>query len=349
MQSSGGAHPAAHWRGGVGGVLAAALLALLLTGCATAPQSRDLAGGPEALPDLPPRVELRDTPFHPQEDYQCGPAALATVLEGRGLDVSLQGLIDEVYLPAREGTLQAEMRAAVRAHDLLAYRLEPDLEAILREVAAGHPVVVFQNLGLGMFPEWHFAVVIGYDLEAGEIILRSGTHERHVNEFARFERTWSRGERWAFIPVAPDELSATAEPLNWLRAVNELEVTGALAAAATGYRTAIDEWPDHPVAYVGLANVAMAQDDPEAAESPLRELIERAPEVDVAWNNLAHVLLARDCTEPARAAAACAVALSGGEDASPYAPTLRTLERAAPSPDGACDPAPDCPAGRRAD
>ena len=329
-------------------VLVALLLAALLAGCATAPQSRDLAGDPGALPDLPPRVELTDTPFHPQEGYQCGPAALATVLEGRGLDVSLEGLIDEVYLPAREGTLQAEMRAAVRARDLVAYRLEPDLEAILREVAAGHPVVVFQNLGLAMFPEWHFAVVIGYDLAAGEIILRSGTHERHVNEFARFERTWARGERWAFIPVAPDELPATAEPLNWLRAVNELEVIGALDTAATGYRTAIDQWPDQPVGYVGLANVAMAQDDPEAAESALRELIERDPGVDAAWNNLAHVLQARDCTEPARAAAACAVALTGGEEESPYAPTLRTLERAAPS-GGPCDPLPDCPAGPRAD
>ena len=329
-------------------VLVALLLAALLTGCAAAPQSRDLAGDPGALPDLPPRVELTDTPFHPQEGYQCGPAALATVLEGRGLDVSLEGLIDEVYIPAREGTLQAEMRAAVRARDLVAYRLEPDLEAILREVAAGHPVVVFQNLGLAMFPEWHFAVVIGYDLAAGEIILRSGTHERHVNEFARFERTWARGERWAFIPVAPDELPATAEPLNWLRAVNELEVIGALETAATGYRTAIDAWPDQPVGYVGLANVAMAQDDPEAAESALRELIERDSGVDAAWNNLAHVLQARDCTEPARAAAACAVVLTGDEDESPYAPTLQMLERAAPA-GGACDPVPDCPAGPGAD
>ena len=30
--------------------------------------------------DLPEHVELADVPFFPQEDYQCGPAALATSL-----------------------------------------------------------------------------------------------------------------------------------------------------------------------------------------------------------------------------------------------------------------------------
>jgi hypothetical protein len=51
------------------------LLALLLGGCASfLPPTAALRDG---LPQgLPPRVELTRVPFFPQEEYQCGPAAL---------------------------------------------------------------------------------------------------------------------------------------------------------------------------------------------------------------------------------------------------------------------------------
>src|SRR2546422_3737218 len=35
------------------------------------------------------------------------------------------------------------------------------LSDLLAEVAAGHPVLVFQNLGLHWIPRWHFAVAVG--------------------------------------------------------------------------------------------------------------------------------------------------------------------------------------------
>ncbi|EPU4601474.1 PA2778 family cysteine peptidase, partial [Pseudomonas aeruginosa] len=51
----------------------ALLLAALLGGCAQPPRL------PPESAALPARVELRDVPFFPQEAYQCGPAALATM------------------------------------------------------------------------------------------------------------------------------------------------------------------------------------------------------------------------------------------------------------------------------
>lgn len=309
-----------------------------LSGCATAPQSGELADGPPV--DLPNRVELTDTPFFPQQAYQCGPAALATVLNARGIESSLNELIDAVYIPARQGSLQAEMRAAVRARDQVAYRLEPRLEAILREVAAGNPVVVFQNLGVSMLPEWHFAVVIGYDLEADELILRSGPHRRHVNSFSRFERTWARGERWAFLVTAPDTLPATATPLRWLRAVNELEQVGALRAAASGYATAMERWPNEAIGYIGRANVAFARGDLDTAETALRALVSRDPLRHEGWNNLAHVLIARQCGVQARAAARCAADLAEPEGA--YRRTLGAAEGASAEAD-TCRALPPCP------
>ena len=64
---------------------------------------------------LPQQLELTAVPFHPQELYQCGPAALATVLNWSGEQVRPSALVDEVYLPGRQGSLQLEM--LVRAYD----------------------------------------------------------------------------------------------------------------------------------------------------------------------------------------------------------------------------------------
>src|SRR5690606_23766234 len=104
----------------------------LLSGCAT--QTHSLLAAPPAA--LPARIELSATPFFAQEDYQCGPAALAMLMHAASHPMSPQDLVREVYIPARKGSLQAEMLASARRHGLLGVTLEPGLPALLQEVAA---------------------------------------------------------------------------------------------------------------------------------------------------------------------------------------------------------------------
>ncbi len=283
------------------------MASLLLAGCASTPHTRSLTASPPA--GLPEDVELVDVPFFPQEAYQCGPAALATLLQDQGIPVEPEALVPEVYVPARQGSLQAEMLAAARARGLVAYPLRPELDAILREVAAGRPVLVLQNLGLSWLPYWHYAVIVGYDLARGEIVLRSGLHERHVNGFARFEHTWRRAGRWAFVVTPPDKLPSTAQPLPWLQAAHALESTDQSATAAEAYATATRHWPDQAASWFGLANTHYALGRYAEAEIALRALLKREPGLAMAWNNLAHVLAARGCGAQARQAAARALRL----------------------------------------
>lgn len=283
------------------------MASLLLAGCAMTPHTRSLTTSPPA--GLSEYIELVDVPFFPQEAYQCGPAALATLLQDQGVPVEPDALVDEVYVPARQGSLQAEMLAAARARELVAYPLRPELDAILREVAAGRPVLVLQNLGLSWLPYWHYAVVVGYDLARGEIVLRSGLHERHVNGLARFERTWRRAGLWAFVVTPPDKLPATAQPLPWLQAAHALESTGQLATAAKAYATATRQWPEQAAGWFGLGNTRYALGRYDEAEIALRALLKREPGLAMAWNNLAHVLAARGCGAQARQAAAHALRL----------------------------------------
>lgn len=158
----------------------------LVSGCAgLLPQTAALGKG-GLPPGLPERIELTETPFFPQLEYQCGPAALATVLASAGVKTTPDELVPQVYLPARKGSLQVEMLAAARRHGLVSYQLAPRFEDVLREIAAGTPVVVLQNLGF-FSSGWHYAVAMGYDYGGGRLVLRSGTQERDVLPFAAHE------------------------------------------------------------------------------------------------------------------------------------------------------------------
>jgi tetratricopeptide (TPR) repeat protein len=262
--------------------------ALSLSGCAALfPQSVALRDGRPA--DLPPRVELKEVPFFPQVEYQCGPAALATVLTQSGATVTPDELVAQVYIPERRGSLQAEMLAAARRHGKVSYVLAPRFEDLLREIAAGNPVIVLQDLGL-LGETWHYAVAVGYDYPAGELILRSGETERKTMLFPVHEFAWKKSGYWAMVAMPPDRIPATAEEARWLAAIAALERAGDARNAKVAYRAFLGRWPQNVNAAVGLANAHHALGELAAAESVLRRAASRAPDSVIVLNNLAQTL-----------------------------------------------------------
>ena len=293
--------------------LLGAAASALASGCAVfakPPQTAALAVAPPL--DLPPRAELREVPFFPQTPYHCGPAALATVLVHARLTATPEQLADAVFLPTREGALQTEMLAAARRFGALAVPLQPQLADLLREVANGHPVVVLQNLGLAWLPRWHYAVFVGYDLPARQVLLRSGTTEREVMGFALFERTWARGARWAFVALAPGRLPTTASEADCVQAAIAFERVAPPAQALRAYDSLVERWPRNALAGLGQGNTRFAAGD---AEGAARAFAREAALHDsaAAWHNLGVMRLhlgqragARDAAERALARAQAA-------------------------------------------
>ena len=275
--------------------------------------------------NLPSKQEITRTPFFPQERYQCGPAALATSLKYTGVDTSAQQLVPQVYVPAREGSLQTEMLAATRRHDRVAYVITPTLEVLLREVSSGTPVLVLQNLGLNWYPKWHYAVVVGYDLVEQNVVLRSGTMERRVIPISLFDRTWRRSNRWAIVVVRPGAVPVTAKETDYLKTILPFEQQGRWQIANTAYRAALARWPHSLGATMGAGNTYYQLGKKSDAERAYRAALTIDTNHAPAQNNLAQVLLEKNKLKEARAHAQQAVAL-GGPMRSSYEKTLMEIE-----------------------
>ena len=260
---------------------------------------------------LPQKIELAAVPFHAQEEYQCGPAALAMVLEAGGKAVAPESLRPQVFLPERQGSLQVEMLAAARRNGFVAVELSPKLQDLLAEIAAGNPAIVLQNLALDWVPVWHYAVAIGYDLKEQQIVLRSGTERRLEMPLSTFERTWQRGGYWAMLALPPGRFPASVSPADYLGAVTRLEKAGPPEPARTAYQRALERWPDQFTALMGAGNTAYRAGDFEAAERAFRRATIVYPSAAAAHNNLAQTLADLERYDEALAEARVAVGIGG--------------------------------------
>lgn len=284
-----------------------ALLMCLLAGCSSIRLTPPLAELPD---DIPPKLELTETPFFPQEQYHCGPAALATLLSQRQIEVTPEALALRTYLPERQGSLQVELAATARQYGQLVYPLSGAFDDLLREVAAGNPVMILQNQAFRWFPRWHYAVVVGYDLHRKELVLRSGQEKRWVTGFQTFMNTWLRADNWGVVTLPPGVLPATAREHAYLSAANDLELTHQSEPAHKAYLAAVKRWPRSAMAWLAFGNSAYARGEWHMAVEAIQSAVKLDPENPAAWNNLAYALLADAHADQALTAIERALALA---------------------------------------
>lgn len=242
-----------------------AALCLLLSGCQTPPQTLQLQAAPPAIAK---QHLIGQVPFYPQQDYYCGPTTLAEVAAFYGNRQDPVAIAPQTFIPDLQGTLQIEMAAATRQLGLLAYTQRGSMSQLLSLVAADMPVIVLQNNSISWWPQWHYAVVIGYDLDSAELILHTGVTPNYRLDFATFERTWQRGQYWLLLMLPPEKSSNQLDPFLYTKAAQDLlstqqhkAATGistrAKAGAIAGVRaleSATRQWPDYWLPYFLLGN-----------------------------------------------------------------------------------------------
>jgi tetratricopeptide (TPR) repeat protein len=278
----------------------------------------------EKAGNVPPRVEIETIPFYSQKAYQCGPAALAMVLNWSGLPISPENLTAEVFTPERKGSFQSAMVGAARRNGRIAY-VFTGLSDLFAEVAAGNPVIILQNLGLSWYPVWHYAVVIGYDLSEKYVVLRSGNIRRKLMSFQVFEKTWARGNYWGLLILQSNQLPVAVKEDLFIKALLGLEEARQFRSAINGYDTALTQWPKNIIALIGKGNCYYALGELENAEKAFKKAIRLHPKSGPAFNNLAQIFFEQGRKQEALAAAKKAVSL-GGPMRPVYQKTLEEIE-----------------------
>ncbi len=303
--------------------VAGLLLLALLSGCASTPFTDRLLQAPPA--ELLPPKELTTVAFFPQEIHQCGPAALATVLQAALPTISPEQLTGEIYIPELKGSLQPEILAATRRHGMIPYEITPEIDNLLQQVRAGHPVLILQNLGLSWLPQWHYAVVIGYDLTQQVLVLRSGTERRHEVGLHAFERTWQRAHYWGIVVLKPGSLPAQPEEWRYVQAIVGLEKLHRWTELQTAYTAGLTLWPHSLDLRMGVGNLYYLQGDKSQAEHQYHSVLADTPDYAPANNNLAEVLAERGAFTEAIDYAQKAVQI-GGAHADVYLTTLKEIQ-----------------------
>lgn len=171
--------------------VAALLFCLLLAACAAAGPRGSVPPGAARIPDVP---------FFPQEDYQCGPAALAEALTFAGRPATPADLAPEVFRADIRGTLGLDMALAARRRGLSARFYNGSLADLAQSIRAGRPLILLLDQGLGPVSQYHFVLATGYGPDG--VVMHSGRRRDHVMAWEPFLNQWGRTDQWT-LWIAP--------------------------------------------------------------------------------------------------------------------------------------------------
>jgi tetratricopeptide (TPR) repeat protein len=198
------------------------------------------------------------------------------------------------------------------------------LNSLLTEVEAGHPVIVFENLALSWLPQWHYAIVFGYDLSREKVIMHSGPEAFKQWDLRKFERSWSLADYWGLVILPTGERAASAGEWEHIKAAAALEGLAQFDEAQQAYGLILRHWPQSLLAYIGLANIAFHKKDYKKAEALLSKAIMNAPESAIAWHNLAIAQGANKKTQQAQKSARQALSLASPDEKQVFAEALKS-------------------------
>jgi ABC-type bacteriocin/lantibiotic exporter with double-glycine peptidase domain len=154
-------------------------------------------------PKLSPKTArvIEGVPFFPQEEFQCGPASLAGVLNYYGLRITPAEIAAEVFSRSARGTLDVDMVFYAQRKGMKAEQYAGNIEDLRRNLDSQRPLIVLIDQGFWVYQAHHFMVVVGYD--KGGIVVNSGREKNKFISRDSFLRTWERTKFWTLRVTPP--------------------------------------------------------------------------------------------------------------------------------------------------
>lgn len=252
--------------------------------------------------ELPATVSALAFQHFDNPDFHCGPATLASILDFYQRPADFEHLSSQLILPGKGGTLQLDMDRVARQQGLVPYPVGDDFNELLLWLDRGHPVLLFENLGLSWAPKWHYSLLRGYDLERRMAVLSSGKHPYLEVSFHTLNNTWQRGGAWARVLLPPETAAANISVREQLRQGQNLLATGLHDSAyALFKRLAAD---DQPLAQIALGNLYYQQQRWPDSQQAYQQALQQLPFNASLWFNYS-LSLASECPTAAQQALMC--------------------------------------------
>ncbi len=234
---------------------------------------------------------IQSVPFEKQTRYQCGPAALSSVMKYWGKAVSQEEIAKTVYIPRLHGTLDFDLEDYPKNYGLWVRSYSATFEDLKAKIKKDIPLIVLQREVPQFLNRYHYLVVVGYDEPRGLVVAHAGYKQDAVFTTKEFLKKWDGTQRWALLVVAPEKIDwqLSAEEHNSLGLFYEKQ--NDLRRAKDNYEAAVQIEPKVATFYFNLGNVNLKLRNFEGAEGAYKRAIELEPKFADAYNNLACVYL----------------------------------------------------------
>jgi len=147
---------------------------------------------------------IQGVPFFAQDEYMCGPAALASVIGFHGRSEGMEAVAKEVYSAKLKGTLPMDLLLYAKSKGFEAKYYKGSIEGLKESLERGEPLILFLNLGYSFYPVGHYVVAVGMDEAAGVVFAHSGMHREEAFTVGELEKSWSK-TGYSTLLVRPKE------------------------------------------------------------------------------------------------------------------------------------------------
>lgn len=233
--------------------------------------------------------------------YDCGPEALAAVLQYEGDNIPLDQVVSAIYSPERKGTHSLDLLLYARKRGYHASLDRGSLSFLKAHVDQQDPVIIMVEmtaLATAIRPvvelpaQFHFFVVVGYNDNHKSVVCAGYGLSRYLVGYEDLVRAWEKTDFYALtVRKSAGKVRSTEEASTHYEAGTQHEARGDAGPALEAYTRALEADPEFALARVGIGNAWMARGDFAMAIKAYEAALDRAPALPSALNNLSWALL----------------------------------------------------------